>query len=66
VAKLQRERPADVARLVGKIRGYEIALQDDGSAWIAHHFREAKLISARLLWRGISRTTPGFNEVRAI
>ena len=61
VMKLQREQPAKAARLVAKIRGYEIALQDDGLAWIAHHFPETKLIAARLLWRGISRTTPNFN-----
>ncbi len=61
VLRLQRERPAEVARLVAKIRGYEIALQDDGFAYIAHHFPDAKLISARLLWKGISRTTPRFN-----
>ena len=62
VMKLQRERPNDVARVVKKIRGYEIALQDDGFAYIAHHFPEAKLISARFLWRGISRTVPKFNK----
>jgi hypothetical protein len=61
VLKLQRERPQAVARLVAKIRGYEIALQDDGFAYIAHQFPDTKLISARLLWRGISRTTPRFN-----
>ena len=60
--KLQRERPDDAARLVGKIRGYEIALQDDGFAYIAHHFPEARLISARLLWKGISKTVPKFNN----
>jgi hypothetical protein len=62
VMKLQRDRPDDVERLVSKIRGYEIALQDDGFAYIAHHFPETKLISARLLWKGISRTTPKFNK----
>jgi hypothetical protein len=62
VMKLQRERPDDAARLVSKIRGYEIALQDDGFAYIAHHFPEAKLISARLLWKGISKTVPKFNN----
>lgn len=61
VMKLQRERPADVARLVSKIRGYEIALQDDGFAYVARHFPDTKLISARLLWKGISRTTASFN-----
>ncbi len=60
--KLQRERPDDAARLVAKIRGYEIALQDDAFAFIARHFPETKLISAQNLWRGISRTTPKFNR----
>lgn len=62
VMKLQRERPDDAARLVAKIRGYEIALQDDAFAFIARHFPETKLISAQNLWRGISRTTPEFNR----
>ena len=62
VMKLQRERPDDVARLVKKIRGYEIALQDDGFAYIARLFPETKLISAQLLWKGISRTVPKFNK----
>lgn len=61
VMKLQKERPSDVKRLVSKIRGYEIALQDDGFAYIAHHFPKTKLLSARLLWKGISKTTPTFN-----
>lgn len=61
VMKLQRERPSEVGRLVSKIRGYEIALQDDGFAYIAHHFPKTKLLSARLLWKGISKTTPKFN-----
>jgi hypothetical protein len=50
-----------VEALIAKIRGYEIAIQDDGFAWIAHHYPEAQLISARLLWKGISRTTESFN-----
>ena len=37
-------------------------MQDDGFAYIAHHFPNAKLISAKLLWKGISRTTPTFNR----
>lgn len=61
VMRLQQERPTEVARLVSKIRGYEIAVQDDGFAYIAHRFPDTPLISARLLWKGISRTTPGFN-----
>jgi len=60
VMKLRKERPADAARLVAKIRGYEIALQDDGWAYIARHYPKTPLISARLLWKGISRTTPRF------
>ena len=59
--QLLRERPADAARLAARIRGYEIALQDDGWAYVAHQFPESLLISARLLWKGISRTTIGFN-----
>ncbi len=61
VMKLQREHPQDAARLAAKIRGYEIALQDDGWAYIAKQYPETFLISARLLWKGISRTTPRFN-----
>jgi hypothetical protein len=61
VMKLRKKRPADAARLVAKIRGYEIALQDDAWAYIARHYPETPLISARLLWKGISRTTPRFN-----
>ena len=61
VMRLQKERPDDVARLVKKIRGYEIALQDDGWAYIARQFPDAKLISSRLAWKGISRTTTTFN-----
>ncbi|XZE19817.1 DUF1593 domain-containing protein [Pirellulaceae bacterium SH449] len=61
VMKLQRERPHDAERLVAKIRGYEIALQDDAFAYVAHHYPDTFLISAKLLWKGISRTTPRFN-----
>lgn len=63
VMKVQIERTAAEAEaFVAKIRGYEIALQDEGFAYIAHEFPSAKLISAKLLWRGISRTTPKFNK----
>ncbi len=63
VMKVKTERTAAEAEaFVAKIRGYEIALQDEGFAYIAHEFPMAKLISAKLLWRGISRTTPTFNK----
>ncbi len=61
VMKLQRERGDEVEALISKIRGYEIAIQDDGFAWIARHYPGVQLISARLLWKGISRTTESFN-----
>jgi len=63
VAKVKSERtPADAKAFVDKIRGYEIALQDDAFAYIMKNFPDAKLISAELLWKGISRTTPTFNQ----
>ena len=60
VRKLQQEEPDHVEDYVRKIRGYEIALQDDAFAYIAHHFPDVQLISAKLLWKGISKTTPQF------
>lgn len=60
VRKLQLEELDRVSHYVQKIRGYEIALQDDAFAYIAHHFPETHLISAKLLWKGISKTTPRF------
>ena len=62
VMKLQNERPSEAARLVAKIRGYEIAIQDDAFAYIAKSFPDTKLISAEKLWRGISRTTEKFGR----
>ena len=63
VMKVRKERGETEAQtFVSKIRGYEIALQDDGFAYITKHYPKAKLISARLLWKGISRTTPKFNQ----
>lgn len=63
VMKVQKERSkTEAKKFVSKIRGYEIALQDDGFAYIMKHFPKTKLISARLLWKGISRTTPKFNQ----
>lgn len=59
---VQERKRAEAEAFVAKIRGYEIALQDEGFAYIAHEFPNAKLISAKLLWRGISRTTPKFNK----
>lgn len=52
---------AQAEAFVSWIRGYEIALQDDGFAYIAHHYPNAKLISSRLQWKGISKTTSQFN-----
>ena len=63
VMKVKNERTtAEAETFVAKIRGYEIALQDEGFAYIAHRFPTAKLIAAKLAWRGISRTTPQFNK----
>ncbi|MCM2370148.1 DUF1593 domain-containing protein [Aporhodopirellula aestuarii] len=63
VVKVKKERTAAEANaLVATIRGYEIGIQDEGFAYIAHEFPDAKLISAKLLWRGISCTTPKFNK----
>ena len=63
VMKVKNTRSdAQAKAFVAKIRGYEIALQDDGHAYIAHHFPQAKLISSRLQWKGMSKTTPKFNQ----
>lgn len=63
VMKVKNERSdAEARAFVSKIRGYEIALQDDGHAYIAHHFPQTKLISSRLQWKGMSKTTPTFNH----
>ncbi len=61
VMKLSQDRPNEIRKIVSKIRGYEIALQDEGFAYIAKKFPEVPLISAKELWRGISRTTKKFN-----
>jgi len=62
VMKIKNTRsPAQAEALVAQIRGYEIALQDEGHAYIAHHYPQAKLISSRLQWKGISKTTSTFN-----
>jgi hypothetical protein len=61
VMKVKRDRTREeAAAFVAKIRGYEIALQDDAQAYVAHEFPEAFLIANRVAWKGISRTTPGF------
>lgn len=63
VMKVKKMRSSEAAKaFVARIRGYEIAVQDDGHAYIAHHFPDAKLISSELQWKGMSRTTPGFNR----
>lgn len=59
VMKVKNTRcAAEAAAFVSKIRGYEIALQDDGHAYIAHHFPHAWLISICVQWKGMSKTTP--------
>lgn len=59
VMKVRNTRSkAEAEMFVAKIRGYEIALQDDGHAYIAHHFPRAKLISSCVQWKAICRTTP--------
>lgn len=61
VMKVMEERSeAEAQAFVSKIRGYEIAVQDDGHAFIAHHFPDAKLISSQLQWKGMSKITPQF------
>ena len=63
VMKVKDTRSDAQARaFVAKIRGYEIAIQDDGHAYIANHFPQAKLISSSLQWKGMSKTTPTFNR----
>lgn len=63
VMKIKQQRRESAAKsFVAKIRGYEIALQDDGFAYIMKQFPETKLLSARLMWKGISRTIPKFNS----
>ncbi|APZ92993.1 DUF1593 domain-containing protein [Fuerstiella marisgermanici] len=63
VMKVRMDRTqAEAEAFVAKVRGYEIALQDEGFAYIAHRYPNVKLISSELQWRGISRTTPTFNK----
>ncbi len=57
----QTRTQAEAEAFVSKIRGYEIGIQDDGQAYVSHHFPNAKLISSEPQWKGISRTTPAFN-----
>jgi hypothetical protein len=60
--KIKNEKPADVEKLIAKIRTYDIALQDDGSAYIAHEFPSAQLMASRSAWKGISHSRPGWND----
>ncbi|NJM16449.1 MAG: DUF1593 domain-containing protein [Bacteroidales bacterium] len=62
VMKVKNTRTtAQAQAFVAKIRGYEIALQDDGFAYISHNYPSAKLISSKSAWKGISKTVPAFN-----
>jgi hypothetical protein len=58
VMKIKKEKDAATAdALVAKIRAYDIAIQDDGSSYIAHEFPKAKLLTSKVMWRGISHST---------
>ncbi len=62
IMKVRNTRtPAEAEAFVAKIRGYQIGQQDDGQAYIGHHYPDAFLIASLDQWKGISRTTPGFN-----
>jgi len=62
VMKVKNTRTeAEVEKFISKIRGYEIAIQDDGQAYIMHNFPDAKLIASILQFKGMSKTTPSFN-----
>jgi len=52
---------AELDAIIEKIRVYEIAGQDNGSAWIAHNYPELKFIRAQKSWRGMSKleSSPG-------
>jgi hypothetical protein len=57
VMKIKAEKSAVVAdALVAKIRAYDIAIQDDGSAYIMHQFPQAKIMTSLVAWRGISHS----------
>ncbi len=62
VMKVKNTRSeAEAKAFVEKIRGYEIAIQDDGQAYISHNFPDAFLIASKLQFKGMSKTTPTFN-----
>ena len=62
VMKIKNENAAAAEALVAKIRTYDIALQDDGSAYIMHQFPSAQLMTSRVAWRGMSHSRPGWND----
>lgn len=62
VMKVKNTRTeAEVEKFISKIRGYEIAIQDDGQAYIMNNFPDAKLIASVLQFKGMSKTVPSFN-----
>lgn len=64
VMKIKSTRPTEEARaLADRIRGYEIAMQDDGFAYVAHRLPGVKLISSQSQWRGFSQLLPDKQKV---
>lgn len=62
VMKVKNTRSAaDANAFIAKIRVYDNAIQDDGSAYIMHNFPNAKIMCTQVMWKGMSKTTPGFN-----
>jgi hypothetical protein len=62
VMKIKNEKGAAAEGLLAKIRTYDIALQDDGSAYISHQFPQTILMTSRVAWRGISHSRPGWSD----
>ncbi len=61
VMKVKNMRSAaDAEKFVSKIWGYEIAIQDDGQAYVMHNFPDAKMIASILQFKGMSKTIPAF------
>lgn len=52
--------PEEALKFVSKIRVYDNAIQDDGTAYIMHNFPNAFILATQVMWKGISKTTPDF------
>ncbi len=61
VMKIKNEK-SNADSMIAKIRTYDIALQDDGSAYIMHSFPRACLMTSRSAWKGISHSKPGWSD----